>query len=563
MKKIVFLIIGTLLVLGLVLPGCGGGADDFDQYITIGIAGPMGAAQGDHHYYGAEMAADEINADGAGGVTVGGLVYGIELVKIDTNEILNPSGADGTTRMEANIANLDFVMGGFRTEAVLAYREVVVGPDGAGKLFINCGAATAALQHSCVLNYTDYKPWFKGTPPNEIFLSLSQGKLLTALVAGAREAAGNDTYEPSIAFMPENALWTAATRGMIFAKYGPGGDDLLVGGPGMDPADYMWMPSPVATTTEMDILLTDIATLDPDIVLMVMSGPCGAIYGQRVAAKLPGVLSYGINVEAMRSEFADLSGAEGMVFLDVWPPGMNYTDKTADFVSDFEDEYDELPIYTAATYDATLSLVEAIEGKDSIATAGIIDWMEDSDNAREGTTGLVAYYPQWDGSTVGTGALGGPFPALTEAQVLELYPWLPNAKFSYDAGSTVSNWTYTPNHWTMPQHDTHDLVYGTEWVTGAASQWQDLGGAKLEKVGIWPRVLDGALPTNLATWIGWMQAGVPGVTDNATLLWYLQDTALLWDQYGWWNFANDGTGDPDITDWVTWLVVNGKITPVP
>jgi len=54
MKKILFLIIGTLLVLGLVLPGCGNGvADDFDQYIKIGIAGPMGQSQGKHHMYGA------------------------------------------------------------------------------------------------------------------------------------------------------------------------------------------------------------------------------------------------------------------------------------------------------------------------------------------------------------------------------------------------------------------------------------------------------------------------------------------------------------------------------
>jgi len=551
MKKIIFLIIATLLVMGLVLPGCDGGAEDPRPAITIGIAGPMGAAQGDHHYYGAEMVADEVNGSDpeTEGVDVGGTLYRIELVKIDTNEILNPSGADGTTRMEANIDNLDFVLGGFRTEAVTAYREVVVGPSGAGKLFINCGAATEELQRSCVLNYSDYKPWFKGTPPNEIFLSTSQGKLLTSIVAAARTASGNSSYEPTIAFMPENAKWTEASQLMTFASIGPPGKGYLVGGPNpADPDDWMWKPSPVATVAEMNTLLTDIATYDPDIVLTIMSGPCGATFANRVGVYMPNALVYGINVEAQRSDFAELPYAEGMIFLDTWSQGVNYTDKTADFVSGFEDEYDELPIYTAATYDATLSLIEAIEDEDSVATADIIAWLEDPANAREGTTGVTGYYQQWDGSTTGDSAFGTGLPALTEAQVLELYPWLPDADFSPDAINIVP-WAYDSDDWTMPPHDTHDLVYGTEWVTGVAAQWQDVGGGTLKKVGIWPMVLSATLPQTLAGFLGALNASLI----DAPTLYYLEHTALLWDQYGWWNFKYDGTVAPVLAGWIGWL----------
>jgi len=562
MKKVIFLIIATLLVMGLVLPGCdGNGVTDPREVITIGIAGPMGAAQGDHHYYGAEMAADEVNGSDSAvdGVDVGGTLYRIELVKIDTNEILNPSGADGTTRMEANIADLDYVLGGFRTEAVTAYREVVVGPSGAGKLFINCGAATEELQRSCVSDYANYKPWFKGTPPNEVFLSTSQGKLLTSIVGAVRTATNNDTYEPSIAFMPENAKWTEASRLMTFGSIGPPGKGYLVGGPNpADPADWMWLPSPVATTSEMNILLTDMATYDPDIILTIMSGPCGATFAARVGVYMPDALVYGINVEAQRSDFADLPYAEGMIFLDTWSQGVNYTDKTADFVSGFEAEYDELPIYTAATYDATLALVEAIEGKDSIATADIITWMEDADNAREGTTGVTGYYPQWDTTTTGDHVFfGSGIPALNEAQVLELYPWLSQAKYSPN-GVDILDWTWDADDWTMAPHDTHDLVYGTEWVTGVAAQWQDDGGT-LKKVGIWPMVLSGALPQTLPGFLAALNASAI----DAPTLYYLESLALLWDQYGWWNFAYPGTVDPELAGWIGWLISEGKVIVVP
>ena len=554
MKRIVFLIIASLLVLGLVLPGCGPAEEAFDQYITLGIAGPMGAAQGDHHYYGAELAANEINADGAGGVDVGGTIYGIKLIKIDTNEILNPSGADGTTRMEANIDKVDFFLGGFRTEAVLAYRSVALE---AGKLFINCGAATEALQQGCAVNYTNYKYWFKGTPPNELFLSMSNSKLLYQLIVAGQTALANPAWMPKIALVPENALWTELSRVAAWAKLGPGGANILVPSTGspnpLNPDDWMWLPSPVATTSEMNIVTQEIGAADPDIIFTIMSGPCGASFGNLIKDYADeDVIIMGINVEAQRDEFPDAAKyAEGMIFLDSWSPGVNYTDKTAAFLSDFEDEYGEGPIYTAATYDAVLALVEAIEGKDSTNVADIIAWMEDPDNAREGTTGVSGYYQQWDEATEGAhplAALGyGPTaPALTKAQVLELYPWLANAKFFDGVG--VNNWTYDKDDWTMPAHTTHDLVYGTQWVTGTASQWQDDGSGNLVKVGVWPVVFNPLLPTDLMTAIGAINLGAI----NATTLAGLQAIGI-WDHYGWWNFEYPGTDEMDLEDWKTWL----------
>jgi branched-chain amino acid transport system substrate-binding protein len=556
LKKILYLIMISLLVLGLVLAGCGGAPsqqqeeeeeeeeEDLRPAITLGIAGPMAAAQGQHHLYGAELAANEINGSDftVDGVDVGGTLYKIELREIDTNEILNPSGADGVTRMEAYVDDVDFFLGGFRTEATLAYREVAVGPAGAGKLFIGCGAATEALQQSVVQDYENYKYWFKGTPPNELFLSTSLNKLLTAIVGGARAGLANPTWEPKVAYMVENALWTQLSRGITVSKMGPTGLNWLVG-----PAPYMWLPSPTAGVAEMNTLLEEIATYDPDIVLIVVSGPCGTTYANRVGAYMPDVLSIGINVDAQRSEFPDVAAyAEGMIFLDSYTPDVEISDTTLDFISDFEAEYGELPIYTAGTYDAVFGLVEAIEGTGSLDTDGIIDWMEDIDNARVTAGGTSSYYPVWDGSTEGANPLGaGTVPALNEAQVLELYPWLASAKYS--DGASLTDWTYDADQWTMPPHTTHDLVYGSQWVHGVASQWQDVDGT-LQKVGVWPTVISAALPTTLEDWLGALGAGL---IDAPTA--FLMQESFMWDQYGWWSFAFPGAGSLQLTDWVMWL----------
>jgi len=64
--------------------------------IKIGVLGPMTQPQGEYHWYGAEMARDDINK--AGGINVGGKKMQIELVRADTNE--HQSIPDATNAIE-------------------------------------------------------------------------------------------------------------------------------------------------------------------------------------------------------------------------------------------------------------------------------------------------------------------------------------------------------------------------------------------------------------------------------------------------------------------------------
>ena len=130
MKRLSFLKVilpVSLLVIMMGYPAWG-------RTIKIGVIGPMNFVQGKGHWNGAVMAAEEINAKG--GVQVGKEKMKIELVKSDSNEFLNVT--DATNAMERLITSdkVDFMVGGFRTEAVLAMQDIAMDYK---KIFIGAG----------------------------------------------------------------------------------------------------------------------------------------------------------------------------------------------------------------------------------------------------------------------------------------------------------------------------------------------------------------------------------------------------------------------------------------
>ncbi|HXZ29925.1 MAG TPA: hypothetical protein VEG43_02045, partial [Dehalococcoidia bacterium] len=121
MKRIVFLIMAGLLVVGLVLPGCGGATPGPVRYvfedgkINIGIVGELNATAGVMQWTGAMLAQEAINHNG--GVNIGGVSYILELVPIETGEeTMDPSGLTGVVNLTAAIDKVNFVLGGFRPQ---------------------------------------------------------------------------------------------------------------------------------------------------------------------------------------------------------------------------------------------------------------------------------------------------------------------------------------------------------------------------------------------------------------------------------------------------------------
>jgi branched-chain amino acid transport system substrate-binding protein len=511
MKRIVFLIMTSLLVIGLVLPGCGEAKPEPVLYvfeggkINIGIAGELNYMAGAMQWAGATLAQEAINRNG--GVDIDGVSYILDLVRIETGEeTVDRSGLTGVLNLTAAIDDVDFILGGFRAEAVEVYRDVAMEK---GVIFIDCGAAAETLQHSVVDDYAGYCFWFKGTPYNEYFLGQSVVKTLGAVAIKLREKMGvAANYTLNAAIIADNLAW-AYEQVVVIKELLEGVNVNLV-------HDPYWVEA-TGSTIEMQNALTSIAGLDPQFIIPIFSADAGALYDELRAsyAYVPNAMSVGINVMAqLKSPWGagNLTTAPpggpacaNEVILDTWAEGLNQTSKTAAFLTAFMSAASgEYPMYTAATYDACYILKAAIEavawydaekGAACAWADDIIQWLEDPANAQVTTAGLTTYYPR-----PGTKATGKP--ALTEAQVRSLY----------DLDSYNYTYTYDARDWTMPAHTTHDLVYGPGLLTGIGAQWQwDATAGKWKKVGIWP-----------------MDFG-----DE-------YDEALT-DQYGCWNFAYNGT----------------------
>ncbi len=509
MKRIAFLIIASLLVIGLVLPGCGEAKPEPILYvfeggkINIGIAGELNYTAGAMQWTGATLAQEAIN--GGDGVDIGGVSYILELVPIETGEeSVDPTGLTGVSALTAAIDDVDFILGGFRAEAVEVYRDVAMEKD---VIFINCGAAAETLQHSVIDDYAGYRFWFKGTPYNEYFLGQSVVRILGAVAIKLREEMGvAANYTLKAAIIAGNLAWARDQVTII---------ERLLPSVGVNLTRSFWVSSK-GDSAEMIFTLTTIAGDDPQFIIPIFSEDAGALYDVLRAFYVPNAMSVGINVFAQLKApwVAELSNPPGEnqpacayeVILDTWAEGLEQVPgKTGYFSSVFMNfTSGEYPLNTAATYDALFGLKEAIEAvawydaEEGVACAwadDIIQWMEAPANAQVTTTGLTAYYPRPETTAAGK-------PALTEAQVRSLY----------DLDSYNYTYTYDAKDWTMPAHTTHDLAYGPDLLTGIGAQWQwDDEAGQWKKVGVWP-----------------MDFG-----DE-------YDEALT-DQYGCWNFEYSGT----------------------
>ncbi len=313
------------------------------QTIKIAILGPMAFVQGEMHWAGAEMARDEINK--AGGINVGGRRMQIELIRGDTNEI--QSVPDATNAIERVITRdkADFLIGGFRSEAVLAMQEVAMDYK---KIFLGAGAAHSKLGANVEQNYDRYKYWFRVTPTKDTDLARTLFAVLGSI--GQQIRTELKTESPKVAILAEKAVWTEALVAAA-QKNLPAMKMEVVG---------TWQPSAVATDVTAELSAIDRA--GADIVFTMLSGPVGISVGRQMGERNMKAVAWGINVEGQKDEFwqAAAGKAQFVSTLDTFAE-VEMTPKTVPFVQAFKQRFNKAPTYNAGTYDAIMILKAAIE----------------------------------------------------------------------------------------------------------------------------------------------------------------------------------------------------------
>jgi len=337
------------------------------QNIKIAVLGPMAFIQGEYHWAGAEMARDEINK--AGGISVGGRKRLVELVRVDTNEMT--SVPDATNAMERAITRdkADFVIGGFRSEAVVAMQEVAMDNK---KIFLGNGASLSKLGANVEADYNRYKYWFRVSPTKDVDL----GRTVFAVLASVGDQIRKDLKKdsPKVAILAEKAAWT---EGLTAAaqKALPGLKMDVVG---------VWQPSAVATDVTAELAAIDRS--GADLVFTLLSGPVGVVAGRQMGERNMKAVAFGINVEAQKDEFWTATAGKGqyVATLDTYGE-VDMTPSMVAFVKAFKERYKKDPTYTAATYDSVYIIKEAVEKAGTLDADKLVPVIEQSEHAGTGS----------------------------------------------------------------------------------------------------------------------------------------------------------------------------------
>ncbi len=333
----------------------------FGQEIKIGVIGPMKFVQGQGHWNGATMAAEEINAKG--GIKVGDKKMKIKLVQADSNEFLNVT--DATNAMERLMTQdkVDFVVGGFRTEAVLPMQDIAMEHK---KIFIGCGAAHPELCERVAKNYNTYKYFFRGTPFNSTYLVRAAFFHVGAVAAVLRQSLNIPKIK--VAVVAEKAMWADP---MIPAAEG------ALPKMGMEVAG-VWRPSPVATDVAAE--LSAIQRSEAHIIFTIFSSSVGIPFARQAGElKIPAV-QVGINVEAQKEGFWQATQGMGNYVMtsNTYARGVEANELTKPFVDGYVKRFGEVPTYTADTY-ATIvyTLAPTIEQAGTLDSDKLVSILEE------------------------------------------------------------------------------------------------------------------------------------------------------------------------------------------
>jgi len=351
----------------------------FGQDIKIGVIGPMKFVQGQGHWNGATMAAEEINAKG--GIQVGAKKMKIQLVQADSNEFLNVT--DATNAMERLMTQdkVDFVVGGFRTEAVLAMQDIAMEHK---KIFFGCGAAHDELCNRVAKNYNTYKYWFRGTPYNSTFLVKAAFIHLGTVAAVVKQSLNIPKIK--VAIVMEKAAWADP---MVPAS------EATIPKMGMEVAG-VWRPSAIATDVTAE--LSAIQRSEAHIIFAIFSSSVGIPFARQAGElKIPAV-QVGINVEAQKDGFWQATQGMGnyVITNNTYARGVEYHELTKPFIDTYIKRFGETPTYTADTYTVIVhGLAPTIEQAGTLDSDKFVSIHEN--RMYKSPSGTVAYLKDAEG----------------------------------------------------------------------------------------------------------------------------------------------------------------------
>jgi branched-chain amino acid transport system substrate-binding protein len=343
-----------------------------DHMIKIGLLGGITEIQGKGNYEGAWLAAYNINK--AGGITVDNETYYIGIVTEDTDEsnpVLDVTKGVSAAKKILDVDKAEYIVGGFRTESLKAYYEVVMD---AKKLFIGTGASTDYFCENVLESPSRYKYWFRVMPINSTSLGLETITFLYILKLYLTAALSKPITK--VAIIREALDWTVPMDEALHEHLPDFGYEIVT--------DIAY---PITAGSEQFATYwNQIEALDAQITIPIISAQGGIYMMTQYADLHPQCFVAGIDVQSqLDTQWAATDG--GCAYETIMQPMVrtNKTDLTIAFWDDFLAKWDHEPLYTAiGAYDAVNLIADAIESTQAFDANTLITFIEGYTKASPG-----------------------------------------------------------------------------------------------------------------------------------------------------------------------------------
>jgi branched-chain amino acid transport system substrate-binding protein len=334
--------------------------------IKVGVAHAMKHAEGKEFHQGVVLAAEQVNA--GGGIVVEGKKYEIEVVWADTNEFASTADAASAITKLITVDKVNFVLGGYRSEAVLAMQEVAADYK---TIYISSGSAHPQQALNVSKNYERYKyffrPWSMNSDDQRFLYLLAMSPLIRAV----KNELGIE--RPKVALLIDHALWTGPISDLakkVFPKMGCE----VVG---------EWRAGFSATDLRPE--LTAIHGAGAHVIMYIQAGPAGAVGPKQWGElKIPAAMG-GVAVQGATPGFWKASGGLCHYLASCFAvcPDLEITRKSVQFYKDYEKRWGYMVSpgigHATVSLDAFMILVEAIKKAKTLNTEAIVSSLEKTD----------------------------------------------------------------------------------------------------------------------------------------------------------------------------------------
>jgi branched-chain amino acid transport system substrate-binding protein len=333
--------------------------------IKIGVIAEAQAIAGASIPQAAQLAADEINANG-----------GVDGRKIEIIGYDNHSSSADSVRAFQRAVNEDkvnAVIASYISEVVLALEPW------AARLktpFVTPGAASNEISKSVHADYEKNKYTFHGY--------LTSAALALSVCDGAKDLLVDKLHMKKAVIMSEDAAWT---------KPLDVGYEECLPKIGLKVLDHIRF-SP--DTTDFTPIFNKIEGSKPDVIITGIShvGVQPTVQWKNQQVPIP---MFGISSQATNETFGKDSNqaAEGVLYQGVSGPGVAVTPKSVPFAENFKKKFGNYPSYAGYTaYDEVYYVADAVKRAGSTDADKLVDALEKTD--WEGTIGRVQFYGKDD-----------------------------------------------------------------------------------------------------------------------------------------------------------------------